>query len=90
MIIKGLVYVRNKLILYLSTKNNRLKQVILNSCEDIYILGTSNFEQRHYMAFSFIILGLAARIHFLVGMNRFDEIDEIFNDWGYKSGHCDK
>lgn len=78
LILRSLVYLNNKLKLYL--KSNDKKDVVINACMNLYVVGTSNFEQGHNVGFSFIVLGLAARIHYLVKTRKVDEIENIFGD----------
>ncbi|KAF7684504.1 hypothetical protein TCON_0319 [Astathelohania contejeani] len=61
---------------------------ILTCCRELYILATSNLEMGHFIGYTCVILGICARIHFLISKETKDKenpkenesniIDDIF------------
>lgn len=70
---------KNSLIFKKLKHLSKLKQPdkIKNCAMDLYILASSNFDQKHYLGFTYVIMGISARIWYLTKEN-LDEIDDIF------------
>ncbi|KAM0678151.1 hypothetical protein BDAP_001163 [Binucleata daphniae] len=55
-------------------------QTIQRCCSDLYILATSYIALGHYLGFTYIVLGLCGRFHFLVGKLYYNKKQKLCDD----------
>lgn len=81
MILKKLQHLKKVTSRFCNTSIAKDREIVLVTCMELYVLATSNFALKHYIVYSYIILGLSARIFYLVGRINCEvknEIDDIF------------
>lgn len=68
---------------HLSRLLDRDKVLAVQCCEDLYILGSSNLSLGHFVSLTVVVMGICARLRFLLGrmdIQSQDEIDHIFSE----------